>query len=132
MSEDIPFLFLGGEIVPAPDPEVDLLLAAERGDVIRDNKFEASFTIYMLAEDMVRRYHIHGVTGEITATAPDADDREAVTGMLMAKMLRGHGLDMHDFKRLLEMAIMYQPTNKDDVDLIEIANTMHDELGGMD
>jgi hypothetical protein len=105
----------------------------------------ATIKCYLSDDDVVREYYVRGVTGEIRQWEPSFEDRKFINAQIIAELLVGQGIDMHDFKEILELAQDGWLFHEDRADHIKEADEMrdlrvladkisnvHHELGGME
>jgi ribosomal protein L21 len=76
-------------------------------EVAIGSQIVAEVLFYRHDEDVVQRVLIKGVTGEIEITEPTDDQRSQVSSMIAAKVFKDSGIDMHDFKQIVEWALCH-------------------------
>jgi len=94
-------------------------------------EIRATIKLYLEGDDVVREYDIRGVTGELRQWEPSYEDRQQITTNVIASLLVGHDIDVHEFKEIIELA-MLKARDQKRPQTVEKLDRIHYKLGGME
>lgn len=97
-------ILLGGELHYADAPGTPEF-SDDGGIGLTPNREVAGrMSLYLADDDVVREVELRGLTVTFTQWEPTLEDRLAVVAYEIAGLVRDEGLDMHDFKKIVELA----------------------------
>jgi hypothetical protein len=133
-------IIIGGDIAYEDGQTIEEMFQAPGNATIARNprKLRAKVSMYLVPHDKVREIEFTGIQGVSREWEPSLEDRQAVDAFRMATLMISQGFDMHDFKKMLELAMTQQlarPVRMHDEveqDFEAALVAMHHELGGLE
>lgn len=98
------------------------------------NELEATLAFFIVERDVIRQVRVTGLEAEVREWEPSIEDRMAIHYHQFSRLLAGMGLDMHGFKKMLEMALWameYWNVPADD-EMFKAVDKLHHEMGGLE
>lgn len=123
-------IMLGGQLIYVDDPAIPLYSNGDIG-VTPNREVVGQVSLYLSDDDVVREIDLRGLTVSYRQWEPTIEDRLAVIAFEIANLLRDEGIDMHGFKKIVELAywaLEYHGGEKSE--LAASLDRIHNLLGG--